>query len=269
MLAASRWSSETKEINAHGGFVNLVENTFSRHEDAIVDLNTKHNVKRAFITGHSLGGGIANVAHLVVRAQLKKIGSPWYKLNSDRQVDWLSCTFASPFTIVRLYEEKNIPPPPLIVDLDASSYNLVYGCDPVPRIGMLAYTGNFLEIVLPEIIDEDILPKLLEKHPLAGGLLKWLALSKLMEGGKGLVEFLKKKGYAYVANSLTQIGTVVYQKSENEEYMYLKTEANIRKVLNVKDTTEFKELWGDKKEYLETLGDAHLHIAKFVPGAKF
>ena len=67
----------------------------------------------------------------------------------------------------------------------------------------------------------------------------------------------------------------MYQKSEDEEYMcmhmcmYLKPEANIRKVLDVKDTTEFKELLGDKTKYGQSLLDAHLHIAKFVPGAKW
>ena len=73
-LAATRWSGETKDVRAHGGYVNLVENTFSLHEDEIVGLIEKHKVERAFFTGHSLGGGLANVAHLVVRGQLKKAG---------------------------------------------------------------------------------------------------------------------------------------------------------------------------------------------------
>ena len=88
LLAATRWSSETNDILAHGAYTNLVENTFSLHEDAIVDLIEKHKVERAFLTGHSLGGGLANVAHLVVRGQLKKAGSPWAKLNG--KVAWLS-----------------------------------------------------------------------------------------------------------------------------------------------------------------------------------
>ena len=76
-----------------------MENTFSLHEDAIVDLIEKYEVERAFITGHSLAGGMANVAHLIVRGQLKKEHSPWAKL--DGKVTWLACTFAAPQTIVR------------------------------------------------------------------------------------------------------------------------------------------------------------------------
>ena len=245
----------------------MVENTFSLHEDAMVDLITKHNVKRVCFTGHSLGGGVANVAHLVVRAQLKKPGSPWHKL--DGEVDCLGCTFASPPTIVRLYEEKKLPPPPLIVDLDASSSNLVYGCDIVPRPGMLAYVGNLLEIVVPQITDED-LPKL----PF---FKNWVRLVKLETVAGGAVKKLKTSGTAYVANSLTHVGTVVYQKSEHpgifnekdKKYMYLKTEANIREVLDVKDKGEFRKLLGDKDEYGKSLKAAHLHLAKFVPDANY
>ena len=109
LLAATRWSGETKQTRAHGAYVNLVEDTFARHEDAIVALARLHKVKRAFFTGHSLGGGLANVAHLCVRGQLKKAGSPWAKL--DGKVTWLACTFAALQTIVRLYPSMEKPRP--------------------------------------------------------------------------------------------------------------------------------------------------------------
>ena len=106
-----------------------------------------HKVERAFFTGHSLGGGVANVANLVVRGQLQKGGSPWAKL--EGKVTWSACTFAAPQTIVRLYEPEETPP--LMADLDASSYNVVYGCDAVPRLSFLKYVGALLEIAAPEI----------------------------------------------------------------------------------------------------------------------
>ena len=211
-------------------------------------------MERAFFIGHSLGGGIANVAHLVVRGQLKKAGSPWAKL--DGKVTWLACTFAAPQTIVRLYEEKNIPPPPLINDLDESSFNIVYGCDPVPRPGMLAFLGNFLEIVVPKIVDEDVLGDI----PHLGCLLKYVPLTK---EGVGVVKKLKKDGAAHVVNQLTHLGTIAYQRTEDEEYMYLKTEPKIREVLDVKDKTAFLKLWGEEKDYKQSLLDAHGHKKMF------
>ena len=98
----------TNEVCAHGAYVNLIEDTFARHEVNIVGLIETHKVTRVFLTGHSLGGGLANVAHLVVRGQLQKAGSPWAKLDGEvpwggpeKKVTWLACTFASPQTIVR------------------------------------------------------------------------------------------------------------------------------------------------------------------------
>jgi len=264
---STRWSSETKDIRAHGAYVNLVENTFSLHEDAIVDLIEKYEVERAFITGHSLAGGMANVAHLIVRGQLKKEHSPWAKL--DGKVTWLACTFAAPQTIVRKYEENNIPPPSLINDLDGSSFNIVYGCDIVPRPGMLGYVGNFMEIVVPNIVDEDVLGNI----PYLGGLLKYVPLGKM---GVGAVKLMKKDGSAYVLSQLTHVGKVAYQRSEDKEYMYLAPEAKIREVLDVKDKTAFLELWEPDssipgrvpKDYMQSLADAHGHKRRFEFGAK-
>ena len=145
-----------------------------------MDLIATHNVKRVFFTGHSLGGGLANVAHLVVRGQLALgqagllgSGSPWTNPKLDK-VHWLACTWASPQTIVRLSEPEK--PPPLIKELDDSSYNIVYGCDIVPRAAMLAFLGNFLEIVAPQIIDEP--------EDIPGSVKKLFALKKLPLGVK-------------------------------------------------------------------------------------
>ena len=96
-----------------------------------------------------------------------------------------------------------------------------------------------------------------------------MALGPLTKGGAGAVIFLKQSDNAYFINQLTHLGTAVYQKSEDEEYMYLTPEAKIREELDVKITKDFTELWGDKKKYGQSFLNVHLHLAKFVPGAKF
>ena len=261
MLAASRWSNETKEIRAHGAYINLVENTFSMYEDAIVDLVEKHKVERAFITGHSLGGGLANVAHLIVRGQLKKAGSPWFKL--DNKVNWLSYSFAAPETIVRLYKPGS--PPRLMTELDHSSFNFVYGCDPFPRVGMLKYLGDFLQIAVPKIAEA--------KNSCSGkpfchvvkGLLSFSGIVPTIIDG--VVKFLKSSGTAYVVNQLTHLGTVVYQESENLEYEHIEGTAAIREKLDVGGEA-FTQLWPtDPEKYAKAFIDAHLHVFLFQFGS--
>ena len=261
LLAATRWSGQTKDIRAHGAFVNLVENTFSLHEDDIVELIKKHNVKRAFFTGHSLGGGVANVAHLVVRGQLQKAGSPWAEL--EGKLAWSACTFAAPQTIVRLYEAENKPPPPLVDALDASSYNVVYGCDAVPRLpGMLKYMGDLVEKAVPKVIENTAKEKTFGELPWWAMLRKFVA-GKLIDAVDGPltsvadagVRFLKDNGIAGIVRNYTFQGTVVYLAPGAVEYVQL-AGADIAKTLDVNGKA-FDELLGDESDWAKNLREAH------------
>jgi len=282
---SSRWSGETDKVRAHGAYTNLVEDTFSRHEVAIVALFEQFpKVKCAYITGHSLGGGIANVAHLVVRGQLAlaKAGpsgssllgpaSPWHEHVLDK-VTWLACTFASPQTLVRKYKPDDIPP--LVAELDASSYNLVYECDIFPRIlGMLKFLGDFVETLAPEIADSKLnesVDKLgfVARHAVQIGLNFIKPEKELENKGKEAVKFFKNKGLSEVVAQFTHTGTVVYLAPEAENYVYLLGKTDIHKVLDV-DGKDFTALFpGDPKDYVTLLAAAHGHsYDKFVYGAK-
>jgi len=257
---STRWSGETKDIHAHGAYVNLVEHTLSSHEDAIVDLIEKHKVERAFFTGHSLAGGMANIAHLVVRGQLKKAGSPWARL--DGRVTWLACTFAAPQTIVRLYKSAE-DKPQLIIDLDESSYNVVYGCDAVPRApAMLNFIGELMETVVPKVIADKI--------P-AWGILKWSFRAEKKAGAAvdGAISRLEKDGLVEVMSHFTHLGAVVYKGPTDLAFKhYGPGRAAIRDKLDVKDK-DFHQLLGepdDPEEYVEALSDAHSYFHKFAFG---
>ena len=265
----------TKQINAHGMYVSLVENTFSRHEHEIVALALKHKVKRAFLTGHSLGGGLANVAHLFVRAgQLKKAGSPWAELAG--KVTWLACTFASLQTIVRKYEAESKPKPPLMAELDESSYNVVYGCDAVSRTpGMLNFLGDCVEVVAPKIAEDTVKGgkgTMIKKFE---GAAAWAGLGVVLNMGQpfgiksvddafvDIVEFAKNNGVTEVIGQFTHVGTVVYLAADGleppkhpVEYVHLKGEAAILEKLNV-EGDDFLTLWGDPTKYMESAQKAH------------
>ena len=264
------WSGVTEEVCAHGAYVNLVEDTFARHEVDIVGLIQKHEVKRVFLTGHSLGGGIANIAHLVVRGQLKKAGSPWAKLvdqamhEPEKKVTWLACTFASPQTIVRKYDPKTMSEATktLVSELDTSSYNFAYGCDAVPRIlGMLKYLGDLLETVVPKIADDGLnnvvngLP-FVQRLVTQGFLRAANAEQRIADAGQTAVKLLKGNGLSEVVAQFTHIGMVVYQAPEAKEYQYLVGKANIDEVLDV-NGEKFTELLGDPENYAKSLLAAH------------
>ena len=282
LLAAARWSGGTEPdiTRAHGMYANFVENTFCQYENQIVDLITKHSVKRVFFTGHSLGGGLANVAHLAVRGQLALgqadllgSGSPWTnpKLAED-QVEWLACTFAAPATMVR---PPAGTPQALIKVLDGSSYNIVYGCDAVPRgLGMLTYLDGLLKTVLPEV------PKALKTLKALKGLktenevLNVLPLFGILlntigkndddddDGVTELVKTLKNSGVTTVMRQFTHTGTVVYKKGRLFSYKYLKGN-------DIDGTLDQPWTWLDVPlADLEDLNSAHAYYEKFEFGAK-
>ena len=254
-------------------------------------------VTRAFITGHSLGGGVANVAHLVVRAQLKKVGSPWHEL-AGKVTTWRACTFAALQTIVRKYETESKPKPPLMVELDESSYNVVYGCDAVSRTpGMLKYLGACVEHVAPKILEETlkegvegmiegaidkkvgfkipglknlievgqfVAPKLLPQV-VVGDLGKiGNAINGKIDGATGtFVEWFKDKGLAEVIGQFSNVGTVLYLYAEGMEppkhpVEYVHLKGEAA-ILEKLDVEgeEFLKLWGDPTKYMETEGYAH------------
>ena len=262
MLAAARWSGGTEPdiTRAHGMYANFVENTFCQYENAIVDLITTHKVKRVFFTGHSLGGGVANIAHLVVRGQLALAGqagrlgsgSPWTNTNLA-EVKWLACTFAAPATIVRPAAGTQ-----LIKDLDDSSYNLVFGCDAVPRgLGMLTYVGDLLKtVVLP-----DNGPKTKDE------VLNTLPFFLLNNVGKNEIDpvtLLKNSGVTTVMSQFTHIGTVVYKESlggKDSSYNYLFGKIEINGELD--QAWKWSPLIKTPKARAGKLALAHAHYTKF------
>ena len=150
----------------------------------------------------------------------------------------------------------------LIKDLDDSSYNIVFGCDAVPRgLGMLKYLGDLLEtVVLP-----DNGPKTKDE------VLNTLPIFLLNNVGKNeidddnAVKTLKSSGTTTVMSQFTHIGTVVYKKGplSLKGVQYLKDNA-INKELD--QAWKWATLPNKTKETEANIGlliSAHAHYTKF------
>ena len=150
----------------------------------------------------------------------------------------------------------------LIKDLDDSSYNIVFGCDAVPRgLGMLTYLGDLLEtVVLP-----DNGPKTKDE------VLNTLPIFLLNNVGKNeidddnAVKTLKSSGTTTVMSQFTHIGTVVYKKGplSLKGVQYLKDNA-INKELD--QAWKWATLPNKTKETEANIGlliSAHAHYTKF------
>jgi hypothetical protein len=54
-------------IKVHCGYFSLVENDLALHEDRIIEEIETKDIKELIMTGHSLGGGMAQVAHFLIQ----------------------------------------------------------------------------------------------------------------------------------------------------------------------------------------------------------
>ena len=266
------WSHESENILAHGAYINVVKSTLGRFESDIIGLIERHNVGRVYFTGHSLGGGVANVAHLVVRARLMEKGSPWARNVQGKGLICLAYTFAAPQTIVRLYDE----PPDLIRELDAWSYNVVYGCDLVPRApGMLKFLGNIFGIISSkEIASNPLVAKMcvgVLAYEFAAALSSQFGPIKLPSLVDNLISLTDEQ--REVMSKFTHLGTVVYKAPGTEEWEHFTTTAVIEKNLNVSGR-ELSELLAssyrdlnhsgshNKDDLQNALCDAHSYYKK-------
>ena len=131
---------------------------------------------------------------------------------------------------------------PLIKELDDSSYNIVYGCDAVPRgLGMLTYLAGFFETVLPEVlarISRKPENGVLNTLPLFGILLNSIGENEINDDDDvpkldNVTKKLKNSGLTTVMRQFTHIGTVVYKKGGPfSSYEYLKGNGNISGTLD-------------------------------------
>lgn len=141
------WREHAKTLKVQGAMQSLCANDIVTYEETLISECKKRGIKEIVTTGHSLGGGIGQVAHTIIRAQMQDGSSPWSELNDDVTVR--SVVFSAPMTTVLLdeYSEKTDK---FMDEIDEHSCNLIFYNDPVPRAyGYLSFLEDLLDDALP------------------------------------------------------------------------------------------------------------------------
>jgi hypothetical protein len=155
----------SKNIKLQGGMASLCINDLVTHEETIIAECKKRGIKEIVTTGHSLGGGIGQVGHAIVRAQMQDPNSPWSEL---KDVNVRSVVFCAPMTTVIVEDGCSEETEQFIEELNENSCNVVFHNDFVPRsYGYLSFLNDFVDDAIP-----DIGPYLLEDKPLPSFFLK-------------------------------------------------------------------------------------------------
>ena len=210
----------------------------------------------------SLGGALASVAHLFLKAQTGGYNksSPWDNL-SRLENSLHAVTFAAPMSVVDNDEVggNNRGADKLLKDVGASTVNFVFFCDAVPRgYGHIRYLNAVLNKVAPEAIRQN--------NPI------WFGLGS-NRISKEIISFLQAaaKPLIPIAAEFRHAGKLVYYADkEATDPLILedtgpagKTKSTNKEHFNYYDFNSYKIRRG---EYMETLLEAHSHFPKkFAP----
>jgi len=142
------WRKHAKTIKIQGAMASLCNNDVAIYEETIISACKKHGIKEIVTTGHSLGGGIGQIAHTILRAQIQDESSPWSELKG---VNVRSVVFSAPMTTLfvdNFTEETEA----FIDEIDENSCNLILSNDVIPRgYGYLSFINDYMEDVIPKL----------------------------------------------------------------------------------------------------------------------
>jgi len=202
VASSFRWKGVAKTVKVQGAYASLVENALTEHEDNLIRAIKERNIKEVILTGHSLGGGAAQVAHIFLQGQLSQVEvSPWKELSGCITVRTIS--FEGPMTTVfvesgDLVEDQRGKA--FIEECGANMCTTVFSMDPVPRMyGMPEFAMDIIDNLI------------VDKSPISN-----LATKSIVQHILKTVECEKAKGglqaYITIAKQFRHIGNVIFYK---------------------------------------------------------
>jgi len=211
------WRKHAKTIKAQGSFTSIVQNDIVTHETEIIEEAKKRGIKEIVTTGQSLGGGAAQIAHLILRAQIQDENSPWAELKG---INVRSVAFCGPMSTVLL--DNASPETDLFVgELIENSCNMIYSNDVIPRTyGYLSFVEDYVD----DVVESGALTQML---PLPSIVKRIIEMRGRVEDGLGdLVDKAKNdervEDFVKVYSQYRHIGNVIHYESEDSKPRVLK-----------------------------------------------
>jgi hypothetical protein len=144
-MASRSWMHTAPTVRAQGGYCALVENYLSRHEDTILHEIEKHEITELLLTGHSLAGGVAQVAHFFLEGERSAPDSKW---PNHKTLKIRCIAFSAPMTTVNV-DLSNQASSTFLDSVRPNVVNIVYQSDPYVKLTCVCLeysTFSFLRV---------------------------------------------------------------------------------------------------------------------------
>lgn len=203
-VASSRWIKSAKSVRAQGGYCALIESDLSLHEDFIIDEIKKRGIEELVLTGHSLAGGLAQVAHLCIEGSRANSYSPWSSSDLKNLVV-RSVVFSAPMTTVNMDRANDKVSCHFVNHVGAHMCNIIFESDPVPRgYAHLSFIQQLMENAMPQIVKGLPVPRIFKRMLGVQGKIQ-NAVSSAVAGNADLIK---------IAEYYRHIGRVLYYEDE-------------------------------------------------------
>ena len=212
-ITSARWSNVSKEIKVHGGFASIIENDLECLDSLIVKKMEESKITELIVTGHSLGGALAQVAHLCIQAALHDESSIWsqYK-KKEAAFSVRAVAFSAPMSISTIASSISAETKTFLDEIAARSCNIIYHLDVVPRLlSELDFINNALQNIIDGIDDKKVLSKL----PFSSIISRFFNLSELAaDKFEDLKESENIKPTIAVLKTFNHYGNIIYYQND-------------------------------------------------------
>lgn len=210
-LSSLAWKKHAKTIRVQGAMTSIAHSDIVNHQQEIISKAKKLGITEIVTTGQSLGGALAQIGHLTLRALIEDEQSQWNELEG---VNVRSVAFCGPMTTV-LINNATPETDAFVEKLWDNSCNVVFMNDVVPRgYGYLSFVEDFVENAQKDLVRQIPLPKIAKLVLDVNG-----KLEDLVEGAKDNESL---KGVLGVFSQYRHIGNLIYYASEDAKPLKLK-----------------------------------------------
>eukprot|EP00978_Attheya_sp_CCMP212_P003698 scaffold7778_cov45-Attheya_sp.AAC.1 len=161
-VASSRWITSAKSVRAQGGYCALIESDLSLHEHFLIKNIKDRGIEELVLTGHSLAGGLSQVAHLSIAGSRANTYSPWSD-SALKKLTVRSIAFSAPMTTLNLDRANDPVSVSFVQDVGSNMCNIIYECDPVPRgYANVTFIQALMDDAIPQIVKGIAIPRVLK-----------------------------------------------------------------------------------------------------------
>lgn len=215
-ITSARWSNVSKEIKVHAGFASIIENDLECLDSLIVKKMEENKITELIVTGHSLGGALAQVAQLCIQAALHDKSSVWsqYK-KKEANFSVRAVAFSAPMSISTIASSVSAETKTFLNEISARSCNIIYHLDIVPRgFSELNFIDKLFQNVIEGIDDKEVIKMV----NLPSIISSFINLSELAaDKYKDLKKNENIKPIIAVAKTFNHYGNLIYYQNDAAE----------------------------------------------------